>query len=79
MTILSLWAIMTGMTTRRRCLFLGEPNSLTYARGRGDLVSMDQNIGRSVKRRPKTSEITYLSKEDVQTKPDGVALELRGF
>jgi hypothetical protein len=58
---------------------LGEPNTLIYARGRGDLLSMDQNIGRSVKRRPKTSEITYLSKEDVQTKPDGVALELRAF
>src|SRR5690606_18257260 len=33
---------------------LGEPNKLVYARGKGDILEIDDQIGRSVKRRPKT-------------------------
>lgn len=40
---------------------LGEPNKLIYAHGREDLLQIDSAIARSVKRRPKTAEITYLS------------------
>ena len=40
---------------------LGNPNKLIYARGRNDLIEIDTAISRSVKKRPKTSEITYLS------------------
>ncbi|MEB2775324.1 hypothetical protein SYJ56_08395 [Algoriphagus sp. D3-2-R+10] len=40
---------------------LGEPNKLVYARGRNDIIEIDSAIARSVKKRPKTSEITYLS------------------
>ncbi|TXE11326.1 hypothetical protein [Algoriphagus aquimarinus] len=40
---------------------LGEPNKLVYARGRNDLIEIDSVIDRSVKKRPKTSEITYIS------------------
>ncbi len=40
---------------------LGEPNKLIYARGRNDLIAIDSAIDRAIKRRPKTSEITYLS------------------
>lgn len=43
---------------------LGEPNKLIYARGKNDLLEIDTNIARSVKTRPKTAEITYLSQED---------------
>lgn len=40
---------------------LGDPNKLIYARGRNDLIEIDSAIERSIKKRPKTSEITYLS------------------
>ena len=40
---------------------LGEPNKLIYARGRNDLIEIDSAVERSIKKRPKTSEITYLS------------------
>jgi len=40
---------------------LGEPNKLVYARGRNDLVEIDSAIDRTIKKRPKTSEITYIS------------------
>lgn len=40
---------------------LGDPNKLIYARGRNDLIEIDSAVDRSVKKRPKTSEITYLS------------------
>ncbi|MEB2784198.1 hypothetical protein [Algoriphagus persicinus] len=40
---------------------LGEPNKLIYVRGRNDIIEIDSAIARSVKKRPKTSEITYLS------------------
>lgn len=40
---------------------LGDPNKLIYARGRNDLVEIDSGIARTVKKRPKTSEITYMT------------------
>ena len=40
---------------------LGEPNKLIYARGRNDLIEIDSAIDRSIKKRPRTSEITYLT------------------
>ncbi|MHA7128806.1 TolB-like translocation protein [Algoriphagus namhaensis] len=40
---------------------LGEPNKLIYANGRDDAWELDTNIGRSVKKRPKSAEIAYLS------------------
>ncbi len=40
---------------------LGDPNKLVYANGRDDIWTIDSNIGRSIKTRPKTSQIGYLS------------------
>ncbi len=40
---------------------LGEPTKLIYARGRNDLIEIDSMIDRTVKKRPNTSEITYIS------------------
>lgn len=40
---------------------LGEPNHLIYARGRNDILSIDSAVARSIKKRPKSSEISYLS------------------
>ncbi|SFT54281.1 hypothetical protein SAMN04489724_1242 [Algoriphagus locisalis] len=40
---------------------LGAPNKLIYARGRNDLLEIDSAISRSIHKRPKTSEITYMT------------------
>ncbi|MGX7835868.1 hypothetical protein ACWKSR_12020, partial [Campylobacter fetus subsp. venerealis] len=40
---------------------LGEPNRLMYANGRNDLIAIDSAIDRSIVKRPKTPEITYLT------------------
>lgn len=58
---------------------LGEPHQLIYARGRNDLVEMDEAIGRSIVRRPKTNQITYLSTENSADLPDGKAFEMYAY
>ncbi|SHO60091.1 hypothetical protein [Algoriphagus zhangzhouensis] len=58
---------------------LGEPHELIYARGRNDLVEMDEAIGRSIVRRPKTNQITYLSTENSAELPDGKAFEMYAY
>jgi len=58
---------------------LGEPHQLIYARGRNDLVEMDEAIGRSIVRRPKTNQITYLSTENSAELPDGKAFEIYAY
>lgn len=39
---------------------LGTPNELVYPFSKEEVVTIDQNVGRSINRRPKTSEITFL-------------------
>lgn len=58
---------------------LGEPNKLIYARGKNDLVEIDTNIARSVKTRPKTAEITYLSQNDKVKIGELEALTLKSY
>lgn len=43
---------------------LGEPNKLIYAHGKGNLEEICSWVGRSVKRRPKSSEISFLDLND---------------
>jgi hypothetical protein len=45
---------------------LGEPNSLVYVRGKGMVDTLDTDIGRTVKKRPKTSEISYLDRKNMR-------------
>lgn len=40
---------------------VGTPNKLIYAHGRNDILDIDTAIARSINKRPKTSEITYLT------------------
>jgi hypothetical protein len=56
---------------------LGNPNQLIYAKGRNDLLEIDENVGRSIKKRPKTSQMTYLSRDISAKQPDGEAFELK--
>ncbi len=58
---------------------LGEPNSLVYARGRNDLIDIDTEVARSIIKRPKTSEITYLSSSDYRSVGDEKALSLKSY
>lgn len=56
---------------------LGEPNSLVYVRGKGKVDTLDTAIGRTVRKRPNTSEISYLDRkksiETTQGKAVGIA------
>jgi hypothetical protein len=58
---------------------LGTPNKLVYARGKNDLLEIDSNIARSVKNRPKTGQITYLSNQEKLEIDDKHALQLKSF
>ena len=58
---------------------LGSPNKLVYARGKNDLLEIDSNIARSVKNRPKTGQITYLSNQEKIKIDDLEALQLKSF
>jgi hypothetical protein len=58
---------------------LGTPNKLVYARGKNDLLEIDSNIARSVKKRPKTGQITYLSNQEKIKIEDKEALALKSF
>lgn len=41
---------------------LGEPNKLVYPLNRENVLPIAENIGRSIQKRPNTSEITYIDK-----------------
>ena len=58
---------------------LGEPNKLIYVKGKGDLLEMDNSIGRTVKRRPKSSQIGYLSMKSPKESPEGLELPIKTF
>lgn len=58
---------------------LGQPNRLVYAMGKGNLVEIDNQIGRSIKRRPKTSQIGYLSMKSPKETLAGLELPIRIF
>lgn len=58
---------------------LGKPNRLVYAKGKGDLLEIDNHIGRSVKTRPKTAQIGYLSMKSPKETLAGLQLPIRTF
>jgi len=58
---------------------LGEPNHLIYARGRNDIVDIDKEVARSIKKRPGTSEITYLSTADFRIVGEEKAFSLKSY
>lgn len=58
---------------------LGEPNHLVYARGRDDILEIDTNVARAIKKRPDTSEITYLSTSDFREVGEEKAFSLKSY
>jgi hypothetical protein len=58
---------------------LGEPNSLVYARGKGLIDTLDTSIGRTVKKRPGTSEITYIDRKNSIKSPEGEQFAIASY
>ena len=58
---------------------LGDPNKLVYARGKGDILKIDEHIGRSIKKRPKSSQISYFSMKSPKESLAGMELVMRSF
>ena len=58
---------------------LGQPNKLVYAIGKGNLLEIDDQIGRSIKRRTKTSQVSYLSMKSPKETMAGIDLHIRTF
>jgi hypothetical protein len=58
---------------------LGEPNKLVYPYSKSEVHTISENVGRAIKKRPKTSIITYIDK-NVSKEVDGVkAFAIKGF
>ncbi len=58
---------------------LGQPNSLIYPYSKGDVVTISENVGRSVKRKPKSSIITYSDQNETKTVGSEIAYAIKGY
>lgn len=58
---------------------LGEPNSLVYARAKGKIDTVDTSIGRTVKKRPGTAEITYIDRKNSILSPEGEQFAIASY
>lgn len=58
---------------------LGNPNTLVYPYSKSEVVTIDRNVGRSIKRKPKSSIITYIDKNNPLEKEDGLIYPILGF
>jgi hypothetical protein len=58
---------------------LGSPNSLVYPYSKSEIFTISQNVGRSIKRKPKSSIIVYIDKNS-ETEINGEkAFAIKGF
>ncbi|PRY84862.1 hypothetical protein [Mongoliibacter ruber] len=58
---------------------LGQPNTLVYPYAKEDILTISQQVGRSIKKRPKTSVITYIDKNDSQEIDGEKVFAIKGF
>jgi hypothetical protein len=58
---------------------LGQPNKLVYPYSKSEVLTISENVGRSVKKRPKTSIITYVDKNDYKEIAGEKAFAIMGF
>jgi hypothetical protein len=58
---------------------LGTPNKLVYPYSKSEVHTISENVGRSVKKRPKTSIITYIDKNDSKEVDGAKAFAIKGF
>jgi len=58
---------------------LGQPNKLVYPYSKSEVFTISENVGRTVKKRPKTSIITYVDKNDFKEIAGEKAYAIMGF
>jgi len=58
---------------------LGQPNTLVYPYSKSELYTISKNVGRAIKKRSKTSIITYVDKNDFKEIAGEKAFAIRGF
>jgi hypothetical protein len=58
---------------------LGDPNKLVYAWGKGNLEEISTKVGRSIKKRTKTSEITYLDMNNQIPNTEGPLVPISSY
>lgn len=58
---------------------LGTPNSLVYPYSKGEIFTISQNVGRSIKRKPKSSIIAYIDKNVVKEINGLKSYAIKGF
>jgi hypothetical protein len=58
---------------------LGKPNSLVYPYGKSELHTIDNNVGRSIKKRPKFSTIAYLDLDKMTESNGHKSYSIVGF
>lgn len=58
---------------------LGQPNTLVYPYSKSDVQTISENVGRAIKKRPKTSIITYVDKNDFKEIAGEKAFAIMGF
>lgn len=58
---------------------LGNPNTLVYPYSKSEVLTIDKNVGRSIRRKPKSSIITYVDKNNPQEKDGKMVYPILGF
>ncbi len=58
---------------------LGRPNSLVYPYSKEEKLTISQNIGRTVRRQPKTSIISFIDKNTVFERDQEKSFAIKGF
>ncbi|MFD2036656.1 TolB family protein [Belliella marina] len=64
---------------RAAMFVLGDPNSLVYPYSKDDILTISQNIGRTVRKRPKSSEISYIDKNNRSRETETESFNINGF
>lgn len=58
---------------------LGQPNTLVYPYSKSEVLTISENVGRAVKKKPKTSIVTYVDKNDFKEIAGEKAFSIMGF
>lgn len=58
---------------------LGQPNRFVYARGKGNLQELSINIGRTIKTRPKTNQVSYIDQNDLKSSSDSKSYAIKSI
>jgi hypothetical protein len=65
--------------SRAAMFILGSPNKLVYPYSRDEVLTIAENVGRSIQLQPKTAVITYVDKNDMVETDLGRTFAIKGF